>query len=189
MAAVVCPGDRLHPVATHRAGSGTYVHQQHIHASLVGVSHLQPPEPGSDDQRPVVSVARSGAQPVLPQLGDLVTCKVTKVNPRLASADILCVGNRPLDASFTGIIRLQDVRATEADKVEIYSSFRPGDLVRAEVVSLGDSRSYFLSTARNELGVVYAKSAAGVQMVPISWQEMQCPQSKLVEKRKVAKTA
>jgi len=26
-------------------------------------------------------------------------------------------------------------------------------------------------------------------MVPISWQEMQCPQSRLVEKRKVAKTA
>ena len=33
--------------------------------------------------------------------------------------------------------RLQDVRATEADKVEIYASFRPGDLVRAEVVALG----------------------------------------------------
>ena len=33
--------------------------------------------------------------------------------------------------------------------------------VRAEVVSLGDARSYFLSTARNELGVVYAKSVEG----------------------------
>ena len=61
----------------------------------------------------------------------------------------------------TCVCRLQDVRATEADKVEIYASFRPGDLVRAEVVSLGDARSYFLSTARNELGVVYAKSVEG----------------------------
>jgi len=34
-----------------------------------------------------------------------------------------------------------------------------------------------------------APGHAGVQMVPISWQEMQCPQSRLVEKRKVAKTA
>jgi len=25
-------------------------------------------------------------------------------------------------------------------------------------------------------------------MVPVSWQEMQCPQTKAVEKRKVAKT-
>lgn len=27
----------------------------------------------------------------------------------------------------------------------------------------------------------------GVPMVPISWQEMQCPQTKAIEKRKVAK--
>ncbi len=57
--------------------------------------------------------------------------------------------------------RLQDVRATEIDKLEMYACFRPGDLLRAEVVSLGDSRSYFLSTARSELGVVYAKSVEG----------------------------
>ena len=55
--------------------------------------------------------------------------------------------------------RQQDVRATEVDKVELIVCFRPGDLVRASVLSLGDSRSYLLTTARNELGVVYAKSA------------------------------
>ena len=55
--------------------------------------------------------------------------------------------------------RQQDVRATEVDKVELIACFRPGDLVRAAVLSLGDSRSYLLTTARNELGVVAAKSA------------------------------
>ncbi len=45
------------------------------------------------------------------------------------------------------------------DKVELIACFRPGDLVRAAVLSLGDSRSYLLTTARNELGVVSAKSA------------------------------
>lgn len=35
--------------------------------------------------------------------------------------------------------------------------------MRASVVSLGDARSYYLSTAQNELGVVYAKSVAGAQ--------------------------
>lgn len=28
---------------------------------------------------------------------------------------------------------------------------------------------------------------SGVPMVPISWQEMQCPQTKVIERRKVAK--
>eukprot|EP00967_Tisochrysis_lutea_P014217 scaffold15976_cov17-Tisochrysis_lutea.AAC.4 len=30
----------------------------------------------------------------------------------------------------------------------MYDCFRPGDVVRAEVVSLGDARSYYLSTAK-----------------------------------------
>lgn len=55
----------------------------------------------------------------------------------------------------------QDVRATEKDKVKIYNSFRPGDIVRAEVISLGDARHYMLSTAKNELGVIFATSVAG----------------------------
>ena len=88
---------------------------------------------------------------------------------------------------YSGIIRAQDVRATEIDKVLLHTSFRPGDVLRAEVLSLGDSRSYFLSTAKNELGVVYAKSLAGEAMVPVSWQEMQCPRTRVVEPRKVAK--
>lgn len=46
-------------------------------------------------------------------------------------------------------------------QVKIEASFRPGDVVRAEVLSLGDARSYHLTTAKNELGVVYAKSVAG----------------------------
>lgn len=83
--------------------------------------------------------------------------------------------------------RSRDVRAFEKDKVEMYKSFRPGDVVRAEVLSLGDSRNYLLTTAKNELGVVYAPSVAGATMTPISWCEMQCPVSKTKEYRKVAK--
>lgn len=46
-------------------------------------------------------------------------------------------------------------------QVVMYDCFRPGDIVLAEVLSLGDARSYFLTTAKNELGVVHAKSLAG----------------------------
>src|SRR5690606_3837398 len=98
---------------------------------------------------------------------------------------------------------------------QVYRSFRPGDVVMAEVISLGDARSYYLSTARNELGVIFAESEAGTStkdkllvtligrvshigirsclagetMVPISWQEMMCPKTKTKEFRKCAKPA
>jgi exosome complex RNA-binding protein Csl4 len=48
-------------------------------------------------------------------------------------------------------------------QVVMYDCFRPGDIVRAKVLSLGDARSYHLSTADNSLGVVRAKSLAGAQ--------------------------
>ena len=35
--------------------------------------------------------------------------------------------------------------------------------------------------------MVYAKSAVGEPMVPISWTEMRCPVSAVVQPRKVAK--
>lgn len=54
-------------------------------------------------------------------------------------------------------------------------------------LSLGDARSYYLSTAANELGVVYATSEEGNPMVPVSYQEMEDTVTGKVEKRKVAK--
>lgn len=106
-----------------------------------------------------------------------------RVAPHQAVIAIMVVGDSPCKEDFMGAIRLvfitiskcglllmmmmmmmdrtQDVRAVEKDKVKIYNSFRPGDIVRAEVISLGDARSYYLSTAKNELGVIFATSVAG----------------------------
>ncbi|XP_069316657.1 exosome complex component CSL4 isoform X4 [Eulemur rufifrons] len=79
-------------------------------------------------------------------------------------------------------------KSSENGSVEIYKSFRPGDIVLAKVISLGDAQSnYLLTTAENELGVVVAHSESGVQMVPISWCEMQCPKTHIKEFRKVAR--
>ena len=88
---------------------------------------------------------------------------------------------------FPAIIRQQDIRATEIDKVKVAESFRVGDVVRAVVISLGDERSYFCSTAKNELGVVMAVSEAGNQMVPVSWREFVDERTGAKETRKVAK--
>lgn len=41
----------------------------------------------------------------------------------------------PAGEEFTGVIRVQDVRATEKDKVKIADCFRGGDVVRGQIVS------------------------------------------------------
>jgi exosome complex RNA-binding protein Csl4 len=192
MAAVVCPGDRLRHSSEVVAGRGTYVRDSDgaVCAALSGAAVVTPAQPGAADGRPVVEVLRGSGAAALPQPGATVLARVTRVTPRLASCDILCVGGAATEAPFSGIIRQQDVRATEVDKVALHDCFRPGDVVRAAVLSLGDARSYYLTTARNELGVVHARSAAaGEPLTPLSWQEMVCPKTQTVEKRKVARVA
>ena len=119
---------------------------------------------------------------VLPTIGSIVTCTVSSIHPRMARVEIAL-----LRGTFKGQIRVQDVRATEIDTVKITDSFRPGDIVVARVISLGDARSYYLSTAEVELGVVSGISTDGSPLVPVSWCEMHCVDTGLCEKRKVAK--
>lgn len=94
-----------------------------------------------------------------------------------------------LGETFRGIIRSQDIRATDRDKVVMIDCFKPGDVVRAQVLSLGDGNNYYLTTARNDLGVVFAKAdnGAGGLMYATDWQTMTSPASGVTEKRKCAK--
>ena len=54
-----------------------------------------------------------------------------------------------------GVIRREDVRQTEKDRVELSKCFRPSDIVMAKIISLGDQNNYLLSTAADELGLFY----------------------------------
>ncbi|ANB15001.1 Csl4p [Sugiyamaella lignohabitans] len=107
--------------------------------------------------------------------------------PPLASGQGSASSSGDIAEGFGGIIRIQDVRATQRDKVKIQESFKPGDIVRALVLSLGDGNNYYLSTARNDLGVIFAKSAAGEHMYPIDWQTMKSSVTGALELRKCAK--
>ncbi|KAM9548385.1 exosome complex component CSL4 isoform 1-T1 [Guaruba guarouba] len=178
------PGERLCSGEEATAGSGTYTRHGFIFSSLAGCVE----KTGEESGLPVVSVVRDSDPQLLPDVGVVVTCKVCSINSRFAKVHILYIGSTPLKSIFRGTIRKEDIRATEKDKVEVYKSFRPGDIVLAKVISLGDSQSnYLLTTAENELGVVAARSDAGMQMVPISWCEMQCPRTHTKEFRKVAR--
>lgn len=91
--------------------------------------------------------------------------------------------------NFKGIIRSTDIRATEKDKVKVVESFKPGDIVRAEVISIGNGNNYYLSTAKNELGVVFARAHNGVGelLYAVDYESMASSKTGAMESRKVAK--
>lgn len=161
------PGQLLGPASRYQPGPGTHLHESNLHASLLGQVHITQPQraPGpakrltkitpvpAPAELPTISVApaaRAAASPwggsggekrkkreVLPEVGNVVLCRVIRITPRQAVVAILVCGETVLEAEWQGLIRVQDVRATEKDRVKIYESFRPGDIVRAEVVSSG----------------------------------------------------
>ncbi|KAH8801699.1 hypothetical protein F5884DRAFT_524534 [Xylogone sp. PMI_703] len=206
------PGQLLGTTSRYLPGPGTHIHETKLYASILGpIVTTNPPKPIGPQKRltkitpaaptplPTISVERGISNPsenrtpgvakaeILPEVNSTVLCRVTRITPRQATVSILVVGETVLEGEWQGLIRVQDVRATEKDKVKIYESFRPGDIVRAVVISLGDQANYYLSTASNNLGVIMATSEAGNAMYPISWKEYKDPETGATESRKVAK--
>lgn len=129
---------------------------------------------------------------VIPVIGQDIIGKVVKITSKYAGVDILAVdGEMPLMEPIKGTIRIQDiVEVEEKDIPQVHLAFRPGDLVRARMIGIGDpSAGYLLSTGLTpHLGVIYGKSAAaGAALLPHAWNEMICSQTGIKEKRKCAK--
>ena len=70
----------------------------------------------------------------------------------------------------------------------MHNCFLPGDIIKAKILSMGDSRKIYLTTAENDLGVVFERSSSTKNlMMPLSWTEMISPDNMQKELRKVAK--
>lgn len=191
--AKVAPGDKIGNTKNLSPGPGCYSRGDHIFATSVGTITLSEPTTNDDGGRHVVSIeiekGRIFASSQTLSIGSIVLCKVGRVTNQQAIVDIVAsedVG--VLRDHHGGLIRKEDVRLGVSEEVKIHESFRPGDVVLARIISLGDSRRFFLSTASNELGVLRAVcSSSGKIMAPVSWKEMECPETKVRERRKCAK--
>lgn len=174
----VVPGDLLGPCEGYNIGEGICKRGSNMYVSLPGRVKIE-------DHNVFLLPLKSPVK--APEKGDVALCRVVSVSKEYAKVMILSINNVVLMEPLRGIIRRESIRATEKDTVVVVNSFRPRDVVRARVISLGESQDYGLSTAESELGVVFATSAHGGRMIPYSWSEMQCIETKINEKRKVAK--
>lgn len=150
---VAIPGELLGPTSKYVPGPGTHVYEGNVVSSLLGSVTVTPPAkaPGPAKRlnkitAPVaaelatVSVARHGCKrEVLPDVSNVVLARVVRLMPKQAIVVIQQVGDTVLQTEWQGVIRVQDVRATEKDKARIHDSFKPGDIVRAQVVGFPDT--------------------------------------------------
>lgn len=175
MESLVCfPGERICSANENTiASEGTYERLGYIHASLAGKLEVKNEEKVNIFcfnfenftlfqfllfQNIIVKVMSPGQKTLLPAQGDIVTAKVEIVNQRMAKCSIFCIGDVLLSRSLRGILRKEDVRATNVDNVEMYKCYRPGDIILAKILPQIELHTYSLTTAENELGVVSASA-------------------------------
>ena len=109
---------------TTSVGPGVYRKHGQLRASLAGTLTYDPP-----------AIHRQRSHPPAPN--SMILGTVTRLSPLQAVVAISVVDGipLPLGEEFTGVIRIQDIRATEKDKVKIADCFRGGDVVKGLVVS------------------------------------------------------
>lgn len=135
------PGQLLGPISKHTPGPGSHTYNSQLYASIAGPITSTPSptsisKPTTKSSPPTFSISRphSSTTNVLPTVDAIVLCRVTRIQARQATVAILVVGETVCADEFQGVIRKEDVRATEKDKVILGASFLPGDIVRACVV-------------------------------------------------------
>ena len=168
---IVLPGDHLGCCDDYEAGVGIYEDNKNLKACLAGKIVVEQVINSNRLRINVISPALRCAAENVVDVGDMVLARVTRINLNQIVVDILCVGDTLLSIRPKGIIRREDIRISEVDKIVMHECFRPGDVVRAHILSLGDARQYFLSTADAEDGVIWARSqTTGNILIPISWK-------------------
>ncbi len=147
MSAPICvPGTFLGKEEDKKSGSGTFCIDGNVFSSMVGTAVE------NEDTFLV-----SGETVHVPINGSVVICRVLKITRTIAHTALLYVDDQRLTTPFKGMIKHTDVRSYDVDKVAIPEHYRPGDILRATVLSLGDGRSVILSTAGEGMGLVYTR--------------------------------
>lgn len=152
------PGLLLGPSSSYIPGPGTHLHASNIYASLPGRPITTVPLPTSSKKstKSTLTIPRLPATspsadlgPVservsntnaLPRVGDVVVGRVVRCMVRQVNVAVMVVYTGGDEEGVVcadevqGVVRREDVRATEKEKVLMGEGFRVGDLVRAVVV-------------------------------------------------------
>lgn len=173
----VVPGERLGVIEEFLPGPGTYVRNGAIYSSITGHMLI-------DALRKTVSIYPRVHLPVVPHEGSVVIGQVSSVQDKFATVQIFKVGKKDLPSGFfSGNIHVSMV---SPDYVKsMFDAFKVGDIVRASVVN-DKNLMYQLSTANEELGVLYAFCSRCGHSLLLKNHFLHCLVCKNVERRKTA---
>ena len=173
----VVPGDRLGVIEEFTSGPGTYIEDGIIHSKITGRTLL-------DMLNKQVSVYPLAKTAIVPKVGDIVVGQVSDVKSKNAVLTIFQVGDKVLSGSFKGALHISGVSHGYVDNM--FNVCKAGDIMRTKVISTAN-RSFFLSTADKDLGIVFALcSRCGDTLTPENRGGMKCSNCGNFERRKLS---
>ncbi len=153
---LLVPGDVVCNNKQGRSGQGAFSLKGDIRSNITGNLIVEPPSSSSANAKKRINIVCESnlAKDYVLNVGDIVYGKVTKINYNQAFVDVLYSGDQELPFITKAVIRREDIRESEVDKVVVRDFLKPLDIVRAHVLSLGDNKQYFLTIAKSGLGVI-----------------------------------
>lgn len=172
----VVPGEKLGVIEEFTPGAGTYVKNGVIYSKVVGTALL-------DMLNKKVYVYPSARVVNVPRVGNSVIGQVTGATHKIALIRIFKIGRSPILGFFTGALHVSDIARRYVESV--FNACKPGDIVRAKVVSLLNQTCH-LSTIDRNLGVIYAFCSKCGTMLQRQKHKLMCPSCGNVERRKIS---
>ncbi|SBS81035.1 exosome complex component CSL4, putative [Plasmodium ovale] len=179
---IILPGEVVGNAENYICGDNTYVLHNEIRATILGKKSIVPI--GKDKQ--IVRVDNVRHFVTLPQVGDVVICKIFRVTFNLIYCNILLANNKPMKNTFKAYINKSDIHIYEGELGDNFDCFKQGDIIKAKVLSIGQHSSYKLSTVGSDLGVIIALSDKGEVLKPVAWNLMINLRDMSFEQRKVS---
>jgi len=161
--------------------TGVYRKEDKIYASLFGEIIIN-----NKFKPPMISV-KNNLNEYIPKIGDEVYFKVSKTTKTTSFGEIVASKDKAVKIPIAAIIKSDNVKQDFRD-FDMFDCFVPGDIVFCKILSVDQTNYICLSTQDVSYGVVFARSplTKGL-MMPLNFENMLCMDTKINEKRKVAK--
>ena len=198
---IVYPGTILGSGLHHKSGANTNRLHGNVISTIFGVlqedkasgilsvipTHTEDKQdvdfPSSSD------VIAQRAERFVPAPGHNVLGRIQRVTNGVVLVEITHIEGIKLFHHMQGSIRAEEIRLA-GQRSPLIDFFRPGDIIKAEIMSTADPKSYVLSALRQDHGVLQAYSETGFPLTFIENDNtaMKCTQTSVIEKRLVAMT-
>lgn len=173
---VAVPGDRLGVEEEYVPGTGLYVEDGELYSNVYGVVDI-------DAQGKKMNI-KSEKNVAVPEAGDRVEGIIVGIKEDSANVKIIAIkGKRQLTGAFSGVLHVSQLAKSYVNS--IFDAINLNDRILAKVITSWPP--YQLSTADDDLGVIFATCTKCGEELVFRKGGLFCPRDKIFESKKISR--